>query len=524
MKRRAFLQGLMSTVLIRPNLFSFHPSAPRFSLLEPEREFSHQLRKPGFIQSGWKTSSKKISQIDTLIVGSGIGGLSCARILAGHEKDFLLIEAAPFFGGTSAAGSFQNNPAPMGAHYIVTPPDEAVDILKFLEEADIITGTEKGLSVYNPRLLLQNERRRERSFYQGTWSQGIGEYLKTTSYRLKKFYQFMDFLSELRGEDGRRWFSIPTHNSSKDPRALELFHLSFQEYLENADLLDSEVGYVAEYACRDDYGASIDQVSAWAGLHYFCCRPRNYEQFVISSQDGNGHLVQHLLNSFSSEQRRSQTLFCSVKQENSKWNCLLYSARGFERIQCSNLVYAGKSHALASVLSEAPKVLRSMEKPLEQAPWLVTQVLLKKVPHHLLEPLCWDNVSKTSHSVGYIYSNFFQEEVQEPVILTHFYPVLAGLNMNAAHIGSMTKEELGKLVIEDLETTNPELLPYLDQLILRRIIHGMGIPRPGFVLPSLRSIPLAENFHLANSDSFGLPLFEEAFQAGVHSAKAILRG
>ena len=27
-----------------------------------------------------------------------------------------------------------------------------------------------------------------------------------------------------------------------------------------------------DYACRDDYGAGLDTVSAWAGLHYFACR------------------------------------------------------------------------------------------------------------------------------------------------------------------------------------------------------------------------------------------------------------
>jgi hypothetical protein len=29
---------------------------------------------------------------------------------------------------------------------------------------------------------------------------------------------------------------------------------------------------VSNYCCRDDYGTRYDQVSAWAGLHYYCSR------------------------------------------------------------------------------------------------------------------------------------------------------------------------------------------------------------------------------------------------------------
>ena len=524
MRRRAFLKGLVSSILIRPNIFSTTQSPSELSFYEPERDFGHRIRNPDWIKNGWASSKHHIVETDILIAGGGIGGLSCARVLEKHKQNFLIIEAAPFFGGTSASANFHNTPVPLGAHYIMSPPDEAEDILEFLEEAKIITGFSGHIPKYNQNYVLENDARRDRSLYQGKWHEGIGEFLNAPSYRLRRFNQLMDFLSSFRGDDQKRWFSIPTSTSSRDSRAIELFEISFEEYLRQTDLLDEEVRYVTEYACKDDYGAPISKVSAWAGLHYFCCRPRSYKQFTLSTQSGNGHLVEHLLNSFNVQSRKSGTLLCSIQRQSDDWLCLLYSKEGFKTIRCKHLVYAGKSHALSTLFSELPEDLKKLEKPLQQAPWLTTQVVMENLPDQLLETICWDNVSKTSRSVGYIYSNYFQTTIQKPILLTHFYPLLAIPKLTIKKISSLTESELAELVLEDLGAMNPEYLPYISQMIFRRLFHGMGIPKPGFVLPSLRSIDWPKGLYLANSDAFGLPLFEEAFQAGVQCAREIAKG
>ncbi len=52
-----------------------------------------------------------------------------------------------------------------------------------------------------------------------------------------------------------------------------------------------------DYACRDDYGMTLDQTSAWAGLFYFCSRvakPKIESQPLITWPEGNGRLVNHL--------------------------------------------------------------------------------------------------------------------------------------------------------------------------------------------------------------------------------------
>ena len=40
----------------------------------------------------------------------------------------------------------------------------------------------------------------------------------------------------------------------------------------NERALRPRLRWWVDYACRDDYGMTLDQTSAWAGLFYFCSR------------------------------------------------------------------------------------------------------------------------------------------------------------------------------------------------------------------------------------------------------------
>ena len=59
------------------------------------------------------------------------------------------------------------------------------------------------------------------------------------------------------------------------------------------------VRWYVRYATLDDFGAELDDVSAWAGLHYFAARKLRTEQLEGSNYlvwpEGNGWLVRRLL-------------------------------------------------------------------------------------------------------------------------------------------------------------------------------------------------------------------------------------
>src|SRR5215217_7055958 len=55
--------------------------------------------------------------------------------------------------------------------------------------------------------------------------------------------------------------------------------------------------WLVDYGCRDDYGLTLEQASAWAGLFYFASRmkgPGAEAQPLITWPEGNGRLVHHL--------------------------------------------------------------------------------------------------------------------------------------------------------------------------------------------------------------------------------------
>jgi len=48
--------------------------------------------------------------------------------------------------------------------------------------------------------------------------------------------------------------------------------LTFAAWLDAQALTDPQLRWYLDYCCRDDYGATAAEVSAWAGLHYFASR------------------------------------------------------------------------------------------------------------------------------------------------------------------------------------------------------------------------------------------------------------
>ena len=61
-------------------------------------------------------------------------------------------------------------------------------------------------------------------------------------------------------------------------------------------LTSARLHWMVDYACRDDYGATAENVSAWSGLFYFAARKRKAHgdsQPFMAWPEGNGRIVRH---------------------------------------------------------------------------------------------------------------------------------------------------------------------------------------------------------------------------------------
>jgi hypothetical protein len=82
----------------------------------------------------------------------------------------------------------------------------------------------------------------------------------------------------------------------------------FDQWLAAQGLDDERLLWYLDYSCRDDFGAGLSRVSAWAGIHYFASRhgfhaPRPQSEHeseadgeqVLTWPQGNGWLAQQLV-------------------------------------------------------------------------------------------------------------------------------------------------------------------------------------------------------------------------------------
>ena len=63
---------------------------------------------------------------------------------------------------------------------------------------------------------------------------------------------------------------MPLRYSTADPKVRHLDEISMAQYLREEGWHDDRLGWLVDYACRDDYGSTAAQVSAWAGIHLLC--------------------------------------------------------------------------------------------------------------------------------------------------------------------------------------------------------------------------------------------------------------
>ena len=145
-----------------------------------------------------------------------------------------------------------------------------------LDEMSVLEGRDpEGRPVVAEPFLCRDPQ--ERIFYKGRWYEGL--YLHEGASR-DDLNQFKAFNAEIdrwvawRDGRGRRAFAIPVATGSDDAEVTALDRLSMAEWLEQHAWTSPRLRWLVNYGCRDDYGATLESTSAWAGVFYFASRIR----------------------------------------------------------------------------------------------------------------------------------------------------------------------------------------------------------------------------------------------------------
>lgn len=505
-------------------------SAPPVSgqLLGQSVSIGHRLRegfRPTPAAGAWR-------DVQVAIVGGGLAGLSAAwRLRQQGLNDFVVLELEPVEGGTSRSGRSPVSAYPWGAHYVPVPLSDNRPLIDLLAEMGVVESIgEDGSPVVSEQYLCREPE--ERLFVEGEWIEGLYPAVSASPEDLAELTAFqreMDHWVRWRDSAGRRAFAIPTRHCSDDPVVLDLDKLSMAQWLNEHGWTSRRLRWLVDYSCRDDYGLTADQTSAWAGLLYFVARLKDSgsePQPLITFPEGNGRIVAHL-----ARQTEKQLLTgVAVTQVTPVADQVEVIA--FDTKTSALTGYRARQVIFTAPQFLAPRLITGFRErtgrdvnEFQYGSWLVANLHLRGRPKETSFPLSWDNVIYDSPSLGYVVATHQTGQDHGPTILTWYYPY-CGLDPKLPRQALLeaTWEDLAEVVLTDLQRPHPDLRELIERLDLFRWGHAMIQPRPGFITSRQRREAGSPDgrIHFANTDLSGLALLEEAFDHGCRAADEVL--
>src|SRR5258706_7358305 len=248
------------------------------------------------VRDGFLPRPESWQEVTVAVLGGGVAGLSGAWALArAGLRDLVVLELEDVPGGTARSGADAVTPYPWGAHYVPVPSPDNRPLIALLDEVGAIAGRDgRGQPIYAEDALCRDPQ--ERVFFRGEWYEGLYPRAGATPSDLDELRAFeaeMQRWSRWRDGQGRRAFDLPRARGSDAEEVRALDRLSMAAYLDGHGWKSERLRWLVEYGCRDDFGTTLAQTSAWAGVHYFAARLGESGQGAdfLTWPEGNGRLV-----------------------------------------------------------------------------------------------------------------------------------------------------------------------------------------------------------------------------------------
>ena len=323
---------------------------------------------------------------------------------------------------------------------------------------------------------------------------------------------------------------------------------TFARWLEGEGFDAPGLRWFLDYCCRDDYGAGIATVSAWAGLHYFASRhgfalpepiaagrdEAAARDAMLTWPEGNGWLADRLAAPHAARLRPRHLVTAIVRRDAGHgWQVAAtdLSDPGRPRLrrwQADVVVCAAPVHVAARIVAppaEEAEWLADAAGSLRSAPWLVANVLVDADWMPSGGELWWDNVIHDSPSLGYVDARHQRiDRLRGPSLLT-WYQALGDDPGARRRLAAGPFDALARRVVDDLSRAHPEIAPAIRQIAVQRWGHAMAIPTPD----THRNAGLARlrdadgDLLFAHSDVSHYSIFEEALDRGLRAGRLAAR-
>ena len=512
-------------------------------------ERGHWLRDG--LQSGraWPAPAK-IFKTRVVIAGGGVAGLAAARALRLRGmQDFALLELEDSAGGNSRGAEMAGIACPQGAHYLPLPSDDAPEVQDLLEELGLRQRV-SGRWQYDERHLCHSPQ--ERLFFNGEWQDGLLPVNGVAASTLAQYQKFAVLVEQARG--AARW-TMPVQNRHLAPVQYGLAAITFVAYLDQQGLDDPHLRWYLDYSCRDDYGAGIATVSAWAGIHYFASRHGFHapgvdapeREGLLTWPEGNAWLTRRLAAKLGERLYTGRVVLrIATSRHGVEVDAFNTATQSTERWLAERAVVALPIFVAARVVQNPPDFLRQAARQVVYAPWLVANIHIARALHDRPGPApSWDNVlygdggPAAVGPAGLGYVDAMHQSLQAapgPTVLTHYRAlgdVRGGHNAGAKQLLDTPWVAWRNTILAELSVAHPDLAAKATRMDITRYGHAMAIPVPqvngqiGLWPSSNMRISLSkteqsparprltwERLRFAHSDWAGYSVFEEAFTAG----------
>jgi monoamine oxidase len=491
-------------------------------------ERGHTLRPSANGETRAWPSPSVTRRTRVLIAGGGVAGLAAARALRLRGmNDFAMLELEDSAGGNSRGGMVGGLPCPLGAHYLPVPGDGAREVQDFLEELSLRRRV-AGRWEYDERHLCHSPQ--ERLFINGQWQEGL---LPQQDMDAALLADYQRFARLVRQAAEAAPFSIPLSGSAPPPPHRVLDGLTFEAWLDQQQLTRAPLRWYLDYCCRDDYGAGLDTVSAWAGIHYFASRhgfqapgePPSAERDagVLTWPEGNGWLTRQLAAPLGERLHTGRVVIrVAAGRHGVEVDAFNAATQAVERWQAEHCILALPLFIAARVVENPPPALREAAGQLRYAPWLVANLHIDSALHDRPGAApSWDNVIYGDNpGLGYVDATHQSlQAVPGATVLTYY---------RAFGIGAAGRKALYERpwthwrdsVLSELSVPHPDLPGKVTRMEVMRYGHAMSTPVPGVRSSSaLRALQVAlplpwRGLHFAHGDLSGYSVFEEAFSQG----------
>lgn len=496
------------------------------------QERGHRLRS---LKSGSLPAAAVQRRASVLVLGGGVAGLAALRALVrGGVGDAQLLELEDSVGGNSRGHVLDGQRCPLGAHYLPVPGPAAREVSEWLHEIGLLRH-ELGRTLPDERHLCHSPQ--ERLFIDGAWQEGL---LPSAEGRPQTLAQYRRFGARVDAVQRELGFAIPTRTAPWTAGHDALDGVTFAAWLQQQGLHDERLLAYLDYACRDDYGAGIATVSAWAGLHYFASRHGFHapgdpggdsaeREAVFTWPEGNAWLVDRLAAPLRERLHAGQTVL-RVSEDRHEVQVLAWNEAKAqaESWTARSVVLALPLFVAERLLATPPPALLAAARVARYAPWLVANLYLATpLLDRLGAPPAWDSVryatAGSTTSLGYVDASHQSTVPYAGATVLTAYHALPESRRGELLAGSA--ENWARQVLDDLALLHPDLARRDLHLDLMRYGHAMHIPVPGARgLPALQA--LAENtshgrLAFAHADLAACSVFEEAFTAGERAGLAL---